>query len=105
MVISVVLLAIYFGSLALALGSILGNKAISAAITGVVGISTYLVNAFAPSVEHLGKFQKYTPFYDYNGINPLINGLNLKNAFDLLLFSVLFLIIGIIIFKRRDLAI
>jgi len=105
MVISLVLLTLYFGSLALSLGCMFGSRAISASLTGVVGVGTYLINAFAPSVESLQKFQKFSPFYDYIGINPLINGLNIKNAFDLVLFSAIFLIAGLIVFQRRDLKI
>ncbi|MSQ41213.1 MAG: hypothetical protein EXR55_06125 [Dehalococcoidia bacterium] len=83
---SVVLLALAFGSIALALGA-------------------YLLNALAPVVEALQPYHTLSPFHWYIGSDPLVQGLNLLHVASLLGLALGALALDLLAFQRRDIAV
>lgn len=96
-------LGIFFGGLAIGISAVTGNKQISLGITGAVGVVAYLLNALAPLSTDYSHYQKLSPFYYYINHDPLVKGLNIGDFSVLIIFAIIFLIIGLIIFQRRDL--
>jgi len=99
------LLAIMFGTLALAVGCARGKKALAIGVAGALGFVSYIVNALAPIVDWLEPFQKFSPFYYYNSTNPLGNGLDLGHAGVLVGLALVFLVVALASFQRRDLSV
>ena len=100
---SLFLLALNFGSLALLIGSLTGNKGVAIGLTTAVAILAFFVNALAPIADFLEGFQKFSPFYHYSANNPLRNGLDLGSVIFFICITVFLLILSIAVFEKRDL--
>jgi ABC-2 type transport system permease protein len=99
---STTLMALFFGSLALAAGAATGKRGLSMGVTASVAAVTYLINALAPSVSALKPLQNISPFYYAASSNPLQNGLNIGHALMLALGSAVLLGLAVAAFERRD---
>ena len=99
------LLGIFFGALALMLGSAFGKRGLSTGVAGALALGTYFIYALAPLVEDLEPVEKLFPFYYYIGADPLTNGLNLAHAGVLIGITTALLAVAIVTFERRDLAV
>ena len=99
------LLAITFGTVALAVGCARGKRGQSMGVGGALAVYAYMLNALAPLIDWLEPFQLASPFYYYIEANPLSNGLNPLHAAVLIGLTVIFLGIAIVTFERRDLAV
>jgi ABC-2 type transport system permease protein len=104
-VLSAVLLALVFGTLALALGCATGRRALASGITSAVAAAAYLVDAFAPFTDSLDAAKGFSPFYYYNSADPLRNGADPAHLAFLGLLVFAFAAIALITFDRRDLAV
>jgi len=102
---SVVLLGLTFGALALAIGCASGNRGLSMGISSAVAVATYFLNSLAPMVKTLEPYRKFSPFYYYIGADPLQNGLNLGHAAVLIGLTAVLLVVALLAFERRDLAV
>lgn len=94
---------IFFGSLGICTSAIFGNKQLSLGITGGFGVLAYILHTMALLSTDYANIQKISPFYYYINSNPLINGLNVGDFSVLIISAIVFLIIGLLIFQRRDL--
>ncbi|MDP2720591.1 MAG: ABC transporter permease, partial [bacterium] len=99
------LLALSFGTLALLIGSFTGSKGMAIGLTTAVAVLTFFINALAPIVDFLEKIQKASPFYHYTANNPIVNGLDWVSVFFFTCISLVFLILSIVAFRKRDLMI
>jgi ABC-2 type transport system permease protein len=99
------LLAIAFGSVALAIGCARGKAGVAVGVGGALGVYAYMLNALAPLIDWLEPFQVASPFYYYIDANPLQNGLDPVHVGVLIGISVIFLVIAIVTFERRDLSV
>ena len=102
---SAMLLGVLFGTLALMLGSAFGKRGLSTGIAGALAVGTYFICALAPLAEGLEPVEKVFPFYYYIGADPLSNGLDLAHVGVLIAMTIALLIIAIVTFERRDLAV
>ena len=101
--VSALVLSLTFGSLALGLGCARGNRGMAMGVTAAVAVAAYLLNSLAPQVESLKAYRPLSPFYYYLRADPLANGLNLGDMSVLLGLILAFLLIGLLLFERRDL--
>jgi ABC-2 type transport system permease protein len=98
------LLAMVFAALALLIGSASGRLAPARGGAGGVAVIAYLVNGFAPSVSWLGPVQKFSPFFQFLGHDPVRHGLSLL-AVGVSVATVAVLVTGAVAaLRRRDLA-
>lgn len=97
-----ILLAMFFGSLALAVGAITGRKGLALATVAIVGIVTYFANTLAPSVQAIAWSRDISPFRYYSGGQPLVDGWQLADGLVLILAAVALVAIGVLGFRRRD---
>jgi ABC-2 type transport system permease protein len=102
---SVELLALAFGSIALFLGCLSGSRGLSMGVTSALALVSFFLHALAPLANVLKDYQKFSLFYHYLGENPLQVGLKLEHVFVLVAVSLVFLILSLVVFQRRDLRI
>ncbi len=102
---SVILLGLVFGSMALALGCIGLGPGMSTGIAASLGVASYFINSLATTFTDLQPYRKYSPFYYYIGADPLINGLKVGDAAVLLALIIVALLIALFGFRRRDISI
>lgn len=98
------LFSIFFFSLTYMVGAIWGKRSLAIAVGSLVAISGYLLNTMAAGVEALKPYDKLSAYYYYGSENVLEKGLHVGNFGLLALFSVILLIIGGLIFARRNIA-
>ncbi|HEX2902129.1 MAG TPA: ABC transporter permease subunit [Jatrophihabitans sp.] len=70
------LLALVFGSLALAIGATFGHAGASRAIPAAVAVLAYVVNGLGQVIGWLRPVRKLSPFYQYLGHDPLRTGVS-----------------------------
>ncbi len=98
------LLGIFFGSLAFLLGAATGKRGLAVGVSSALAVGAYLLNALAPLVKSLKDYQGFSPFDWYIGNDPIVNGVRLSDVALLVGGSVLFLVLAVIFFRRRDIA-
>jgi ABC-2 type transport system permease protein len=101
--VSLALLGAFFAMLALAVGAATGRRSVSSGTAVAVGVASYLLNAFSPLVSWLEPVRLATPFYYYQGNEPVIRGLSLLHAGVLVAASAALLGYALWAFERRDL--
>ena len=102
---SAALLGLVFGALALAIGCATGRTGLAGGVSAAVAIAAYLVNAMSRSVDALASVKWVSPFYYYNGADPLANGLEPVHALVLVAIPVVLCAVGYLGFRRRDVAV
>ncbi|MGZ4625205.1 MAG: ABC transporter permease [Kineosporiaceae bacterium] len=98
------LLAMVFGTLALALGASTGRAALSRAIPAVVAVAAYVVNGLAPLVSWLEPLQKFSPFYQYGGHDPLRTGISAIGVLVAVATVLVLTALAVAGLRRRDVA-
>ena len=98
------LLALAFGSIALAIGAATGNKTLAIGASSGFALSTFLVKTFAPSVDALEPLNLLSPFHYYIDHDPLRTGFNGVDVLVLASISVVAVAVALVTFERRDLA-
>lgn len=100
-----VLLGVFFGSLALALGSVSGRRGLTTGIVTLVAAGSYLLNSLGGLVEGMASLKPFSPFYYYDSSNPLRNGLDIGHA--LVLVGLVAVLSGSAFWavRRRDLGV
>ncbi|HEX9033331.1 MAG TPA: ABC transporter permease subunit, partial [Streptosporangiaceae bacterium] len=96
------LLGLVFGALALAIGAATGSPALSRAIPAVVAVVAYVVNGLAPVVSWLEPAQKFSPFYQYSGHDPLRHGLSWLAVLVAAATIGVLAALAVAAFRRRD---
>jgi ABC-2 type transport system permease protein len=96
------LLAIFHGSLALAIGGATGRTGPAIGGSAAVGIAGYFLHTLAPLVDWLEPFQILSPFYYYIEDPAMLQGMNLGHAIVLTALSVILVAIAVVTFQRRD---
>lgn len=98
------LLALVFGTMALAIGAATGHPALSRALPAVVAVVAYVANGLAAVVSWLKPVQKISPFFQYSGHDPLRNGLSWPAVLVAVTTIVVLAAIAVVAFRRRDVA-
>ena len=99
------LLALVFGTLALAVGGVTGKRGVTIGIASGVTVATFFINGLAELVDWLQGPQKLTPFYWLQRANPLADGLSIEDTLIMLLVIAVLLAIAVWGFERRDVSV
>ena len=99
------LLALVFGSLALAIGGVTGSRGVTIGIAAGATVATYFINGLAELVDWLKGAQKITPFYWLQRSNPLRDGLSIEDTVIMVLVIAVFVGMALWGFQRRDITV
>ena len=100
-----VLLGLLYGTLTLAVGAATGRRGLALGILALLGVAGYLANTLAPTLGAVAWTQHLSPFFYFNGGQPLVNGWQLDDGLVLLGVSVVLTGLAILGFRRRDVAV
>ncbi len=101
-ILSVFLLGGFFGGLAFLLGAATGQRGLASGVTAAVALATYLVDTLGKIIDVLEPYRVLSPFYYYYENDPLSNGLDPGNAAILAASILLFFLLSLLVFRRRD---
>ena len=90
------------GGLALLLSVITGRRMLSLLLAAVAAFLAYVVASFLPLSESLEGLAGLSPWYHYNGSDPLSNGPDVVSAGILALLTAALLGASVWLFERRD---
>lgn len=96
------LLAAFFGALALAVGGLTGDPSRAAMIAGAVAAVAYMTDSLLPLAD-LDGAASISPWHYYASSTPLTNGVDLGHVLVLLALTALATAVAFISFERRDL--
>jgi ABC-2 type transport system permease protein len=102
---SAVLIALVFGTLALAVGAATGRRGVAVGVAGAAALAAYLIFSLADVLSWLGTAQKVSPWYYYAESAPVLNGLEWAHAGVLAAIVVGLAVAGDLVLERRDLAV
>jgi len=101
---SAYLLAALFGAIALLVGCVTAHRALAAGIASAAAVAAYLLSSLAALVAGLKPFRPISPFWWYNGNDPLRQGLEPLHIMLLIATTLVCIAAAVAIFDRRDLA-
>jgi len=100
--VSVALLALVFGSLALAAGAIRPGRAQAIAISAGVAVIAWLLDGLGQAVDALDAWRPLSPYYQALGQNPLRDGAPWGGWSILAIATLVLIVLGAIGLERRD---
>jgi ABC-2 type transport system permease protein len=104
-VLNVGLLTLLFGTLTLALTGVGLNRGAASGISAGLAALTFLMNSLAPLADLPEVIRHITPWYYYDAVEVLQSGPEPVNTAVLLAGIVILLVIGLVGFRRRDIAV
>ena len=104
-VLNVGLLTLLFGTLALALTAVGLSRGAASGISAGLAAVTYLMNSLAPVADLPNVLRHVTAWYYYDAVEVLQSGPEPVNVAVLLVGIVILLVIGMVGFQRRDIAV
>jgi ABC-2 type transport system permease protein len=104
-VLNVGLLTLLFGTLTMALTGVGLNRGAASGIAAGLAAITYLMNTLAPLADLPEVVRHVTPWYYYDAVEVLQSGPEPVNAAVLLVVIIVLLVIGLVGFQRRDIAV
>ena len=99
------LLALFFGAMALLIGSATGNRGMSLGIPTAVAFATYLFNTLAEPIPDMKPLRLISPFYYTVSRNVLDKGINWAHAGLIVAVTAVMVGLSVIFFQRRDIAV
>lgn len=103
--IQLALLALVFGSMALAVGGVTGKRGMTIGIASGATVAAFFINGLAPLVSWLEGAQKLAPFYWLQRSDPLNRGLNISDTMLMVIVIAVFVAVAVWGFARRDVAV
>jgi len=101
-VLMTVLLALFFGAVALLVAAATGKRTVALGTAVGLALAAFLLNALAPMADWLEPWQKASPFHWALGDNPLVNGTDAAMAGLLLVAALVLVVIADVAYRRRD---
>jgi len=98
------LLAIAFGSIALAVGCATGRRGLAIGVTAGLAGAAYLIDLLTPAIESVEWLQYLSPLHYFLDPEPMMNGLGVGGSLVLAGIAVVALAYALWSFERRDLA-
>ncbi|HET8989341.1 MAG TPA: ABC transporter permease subunit [Humibacillus sp.] len=95
-------LGLVFGAMALAIGCLTGQAGLSKAVPAVVAVVTYVVNGLGGMVTWLEPLQRYSPFFQFSGHDPLRNGISWPAVAVAFVTVAVLVVLAVVGFERRD---
>ena len=96
------LLALFFGSLALAVGAATGRKVLAMSAVGVLAVGGYVVETMGGQLAAISWLKWISPFHYYLGGQPLANGFPTGDYLVLVAATAVLVLTSVLSFDRRD---
>ena len=96
------LVSLVFSGFGFALGAITGKRGLSGGLAGALAFTALLISSLADSVSSLKTVDKFSPFHYFNKPGILQYGVNWSDLAVLAIVSALILVIGAVVFAKRD---
>lgn len=100
--VSVALVGLLFGALALCAGAATGRRGTAIGVPAVAAVASYLLVALAPLADWLEPWRAVSPFYYYASYDRLVDGFDWGAAGVLALAAAVFASVALVAFDRRD---
>lgn len=97
------LLGVMFGTLAALVCAVVGDRRLGYAVVGGLAWLSFAINAFLPLSDSLAGLARVSPWYYFAAPIPLVNGPDFGDLLVLLALAVLWLVLAVAAFGRRDL--
>jgi len=91
------------GALALAVAAATGRKGVAVGVAASFGLLSFLVNGFAPLVDGLEWLKYLSPFFYYEGSDPIGNGIDGGHLAVLAAATLVLTTVAAVAVQRRDL--
>lgn len=98
------LLAMAFGSIALAIGCATGRRSLAIGISAGIAAGTWLLDLLVPAIDSIAWLQKLSPFHYYTDPEPMMNGLGVGGSLVMAGIAAVGFVVALVAFERRDLA-
>ncbi|MER7504637.1 ABC transporter permease subunit [Nonomuraea pusilla] len=98
----VLLIALFFGALALAVGAAVGRRAVAGAVVGVWALLGYMVVTVGAQVDAVSWLRWVSPFHYYAEGRPLFEGLPVGDYLVLAAATAVLALTAVLAFDRRD---
>lgn len=102
---SAFLVAVLYGTLALAIGAATGRRSLAIGLTAALAVAAYLVNVLAPLASSLAGVKRLSPFYYYASSDPLRHGIDAGGPALLAAVTAAAAVAAVLAFRRRDVAV
>lgn len=96
------LLGLFFGTLALAVGAVTGRRSTALGVAGAVAVAGYVIRGLSENVSWLRGWRWVSPFQYYLGFDPLHRGFAVGYLLVLVAASTAMVAIALVAFDRRD---
>ena len=100
---SLILLGLAFGSIALLLGAWTGRRGLAIALTTALAVTGFVIDGLSRVVDWLEPARFASPFYYYSANEPLKNGVDPWHALALAGLAIVATALAVAVFERRDL--
>ncbi len=100
--VSVALLGMLFGTIALATGALAPGRGRAAAIAGGLAVASWILDGLGRAVDGLGPWRPLSPYYQAIGTNPLADGSVAWRWLLLAGLTLAFLALAVAGLRRRD---
>ena len=97
------LVAVVFGTLALAVGAATGRRGLARGLGALAAVGAYLISSLAELVRWLQDVRPISPWYHAIGVDPLGSGFQAFHVMVLVVTTLVFEVVAIVAFERRDL--
>jgi ABC-2 type transport system permease protein len=97
-------ITLLFFTLSLWLGAVVPNRSVAAGAAVAIATATYFFNSLASGVHQVSGLRYVSPFYYYGAGLPLVKGIDWSHVALLIITALLFLVLALRAFERRDLA-
>jgi len=97
-------ITLLFFTFSLWLGAVVPNRGVAAGVAVAVATATYFFNSLASGVDQVSGLRYVSPFYYYGAGLPLVKGIDWSHVALLMTTALLFLVLALRAFERRDLA-
>jgi ABC-2 type transport system permease protein len=96
------LLGLFYGTLALAVGAATGRRATALGVAGAAAVAGYVIRGLSESVSWMHGWRWISPFHYYLGSDPLHRGFHLGYLLVLAIAAAVLVMIALVTFDRRD---
>lgn len=96
------LLTICLTTIVFSVGLATGKRSIAMTAGLIVAVGSFLLTSFAKSVEWLQVYEPVSLLHYFPAVDIASNGIELRDALVYVVLTLLFLIVGLIFFRRRD---